>query len=280
MLPTLTIKSELPTGAPGEDTDPWNPLARAVRALLHDGTRIRTAAHLYLADEVTGEISRWIGMVVEGESGRVMFFPALPTPPDRMRLQRARTAPVDLSFNVDHLTLEPDWKSWHMTQLRPVGPPRRGGPRTWDLGDGNVLWFGMTIGKDDALRRVKQTTTVTAAAPRNRGEAIARLEAFERAVKCAEMGVIAKPGPPPFRRALCHFSIILAPPTAPFYTGPERGYGGSFDGVLTALHGEAPTPTRSLWTSATLSDRIRIQVIATWVPGEMATPAVFYGRAT
>jgi hypothetical protein len=246
---------------------------------------------MYLADD-SEQIARWLGMLVEGESGRVVFFPGLAAPTNRMRHESRGGFSIDRLFNVDHLTLEPDRRSWHATELpnasqrRRRRGSRRSHPRekgqlcTWDLGEGSVLWFGMTIANDSALRPVMQTTTASAPAPPNREEASERLRVFERAVNGAELLVIAKPGPPPFPRAVCHFTIIVAPPTAPFYAGPLRGFSGSSGGVLTVFP-DQPATKRSFWAPARVSDRIRIQIMSTWFPGEMSSkvPAVFHGRA-
>ena len=226
----ITITQHVDAGVPGEDSDPFNPLARATRALLHDGSSFRSAAPVFVGD---GTALRWLGLFVESDQGLVVFFPGLARQPDLMGYHRTGHPEQIIPHLADHVTLEPDRTRWHSTEYAGSSSRKRGkrgrGPRqrglwTWPIGEGRVLWFGMSIPTAEVLRFARGSTVARAPAPSNRDEVVRRMKVFDDAIyKGAMPPVLTAPSPPPSPTAALHFSVVVAPVGAPEYTGGERG---------------------------------------------------------
>jgi hypothetical protein len=251
----ITLKSSF--GAPEEDGSPDNPLARATKNLLTKGQRLDRVALAAL--QVNSTDVRWIGMFVKSSAGRLIFFPGFAAPYDRLARNEGPNRPIDISFAVDHITLENNLKSWHFTEPAETGRHAQGG-RALDVGDGRVLWFGMTINGPDDLRVVRSVTVARGKYPPNDQEARARMSCFMEAVREGQAMHVQLPSKP-HPGCVLHFAVIAAKHGAPAYQGPNfaltepyvsLGAGGSHPGNTSRL---ALSPDRD------------IQIIAFWVPG-------------
>lgn len=280
----IVLSQYTSVGAPGDDSDSFNPLARATRALLHEGSGFTSATSVYFADAVTG-LLRWFGLFVEGESGRLVFFPGLAGQPDRIGYQREGHPLCEASHLADHLTLEGNRERWHSREYtgtssrkrrkrRPSGRAQ-GGPWTWPLGEGRVLWFGMSLQSAEFLRVVRANTIAHSLAPPSRDEVTRRMEVFRQATRNASTaGVLTVPGLPPPPPSALHFSVLVTPAGASDYTGSERGLSRSAAGFrLLAVNGTT-TPFSSMTVS--LGTAIRLQLFVMWVPAVMTAPIVLH----
>jgi hypothetical protein len=173
----LTITFTAHTGTPGTDTDPHNPLARALNRLLKSGKPFGRIHACYFDPLPMGAGLRWLGIFMYSEGDRVIYFPGLPEPQSQTLTSRG-TGPIERrQFQVDHLSLEADRRDWHLTGAGVK--PHVGSYRTTDLGNGRVLWFGMSIASPDVLRPVHVKTQVDALVPPT--DAIRRSDVIMRA---------------------------------------------------------------------------------------------------
>lgn len=276
---TIILSQHVDGGVAGEDSDPVNPLARATRALLHDGAGFRSAASVHFADPITRAL-RWFGLFVEGDSGRLVFFPGFAKRPDRLGYQRDGHPSREIPHLADHVTLEPDRARWHSTEYagrssrkRRAGGGHQGGAWTRPIGEGRVLWFGMSISGAEMLRVVRAGTVALAPAPPNSEEVERRMEVFRQAI-ADTVGVLVVPGSLPAGPSALHFSVVVAPVGAPDYTGRERGLGRSGAGFRLLAQDGTTTPYNSM--TIPLGTAIRLQLFVMWVPAEMTAAIVLH----
>jgi hypothetical protein len=164
------------TGAPGTDSDPHNPLARALSRLLKTGKPFGWIHACYFNPLPMAKGLRWLGIFMYSEGDRVIYFPGLREPQAQTFTSRGSEPIQRRQFQVDHLSLEADRRDWHLTGTG--AKPHIGTYRSTDLGQGRVLWFGMSIASPDVLRLVHTRTLVDAQVPptdaRRRGDVIMR----------------------------------------------------------------------------------------------------------
>lgn len=212
-------------GTEGVDSDPMNPLARALNRLLRDGQPINKLSMCFLnLPNFQGDTAalRWLGVFVYSAGDRLIFFPGYANPPKKLVGFRNRSMMFNEDQATDHLSLERDRDSWHATT--PNSARHFGGPKPLELGDGCALWFGMSFPNRDAMREVKKTTKVKSSVPAS--DARRRAEVFKKARDGSEFPIASlntehayEPDP-----SFYHLSIIVGPPGFPEYTGGEHGY--------------------------------------------------------
>jgi hypothetical protein len=263
-------------GAPGVDMDGDNPVARAARKSLETGSGASARVVPVLFRDPLDQALRWFGVFVQSEADRVVFFPGLADKYDRVRGERDDGAgKFDQMLNVDHLTLEPDFKTWHVT---PRGDSKRAkrqsAGRTMPLGEGRLLWFGMTIAKPSFLRLVKMETDVWAPLPGSLAEGGRRLREFIAALEKSSRPILATHGPPPFPMSLLHFCVVIGRRGAPPYRGIELALPESWDGVLTALPRVGAIPVAP--GIVPLSDEVQLEFFVAWIPGHMNPDVVYF----
>src|SRR5262249_55452742 len=151
---TLKLTFQMPNGLPGQDDDPKNPVSRALTSLMRDSTLLPTFTQAFLIDETEGQPWRWLGIFVRSAGDRILFFPGFKDDIDRVRGSRGEQLKFDRQFRIDHLSLEKDRESWHITTGR--SKDHQGGPPATDLGGGRVLWFGMSLASTEVMREVHQ----------------------------------------------------------------------------------------------------------------------------
>jgi hypothetical protein len=212
-------------GTDGVDAEPSNPFARAMDRLLKEGQPIKNISLCFLNLPVSQHDAaalRWLGVFVYSAGDRLLFFPGYADVPTKIVGFRGRSKMHDADKTTDHLSLERDKKSWHATS--PDSKRHFGGPKPLDLGNGCVLWFGMSFPNRDAMRGVKKTTNVSSSVPS--ADTRRRTQVFEMARHNNAFPIVSvntehaydpKPG-------FYHVSIIVGPPGFPLYTGCEHGY--------------------------------------------------------
>lgn len=139
----------------GEATDvPDQPLtmSRALRGVLHEGKPQGSLRWLFFQPNLDRAEIFWLGSLLLTQADRVVFFPSARI--SGFRMTHNTSIRPGQGFDVDHVTLEKDRGSWHLT-----GTNRRrrsAGPGTLPLGGAGVLWFGMNSAGPEILPPLKQ----------------------------------------------------------------------------------------------------------------------------
>lgn len=270
MEDTLSFKWRLNAGRPGLDSDQSNPLSRSLAQLANTGKPFSRLVLSFL-DEGNGR-ARWFGAFVEGK--RTMFFPGFAEAFDGIDTHRGQKPYVRRPFNFDHLSLDPDRETWHLTS--PGSVDHLGSPRTLSLGDGRVLWFGLSFPSPDAFRPLQDETLAEFAVPS--GDAERRRAVVTDARKDAEFPMLSLPAGELLegQNSYIHASVIAGPAGFETYLGPEHGFPiGSpylespFPDVLDDL----PMCIHRLHLSANTD----IQITLTRLSGKLIVPVAFTG---
>jgi hypothetical protein len=178
------------------------------------------------------------------------------------------------TFSFDHVSLEEDRRTWHLTA--PSSSDHVAGPRTLDLGEGRVLWFGLSFQTFEAFRPVLNETTLEFVSPRSDSQR--RREAFTAAREGALFPIIALNGehPNPFHESFVHVSVVAGPPGFQDYMGPELAFpvGSPYlRAPLPVTLSNLPCRTHRVALSTTTD----IQITVTQLPGALVTPVTFTG---
>lgn len=122
--------------------EPAGPLVllRALRGIISEGRPQGSLRLLFFKPNLGRPEVFWLGILMLTAGDRVVFFPAGEiTGFDMFHRATPRRA---RGFPVDHLTLEPDRRGWHLTGTNPR--KSAAGPQTLPLSSGGWLWFGMS----------------------------------------------------------------------------------------------------------------------------------------
>lgn len=130
----MEISYPLPHAEAGVDDDPENPLGRALRPLMEMHKQLPSIRLAFLAEGKDAPPSRWLGVFVRSPGDRILFFPGLDVDLFRVRGTDGGVARFDKEFDLDHLSLEKDHGTWHITSLK--SKAHQGGPKALDLGQG------------------------------------------------------------------------------------------------------------------------------------------------
>ncbi len=280
----LKLTWYLEYGAQGTDDDPDNPLSRAVNRLFEDGKPFQRIALCFFGDLAPGVSRstpvRWLGVFTLSAAGQVIFFPGFAARPAGMvSFRRHPSHPLhDQAFQVDHLSLEKDRTQFHLTEPKSKGH-LRGWP-TYPLGDGRVLWCGMSVARETALRELKAETLVISDAPPS--DSRRRSAVFLQAREGAEfLWVSLHPeARRHFQEGFLHFAFIVGLQEFPPYEGDQLGF--PFDspdlsqpllpGVLEGL----PLCHHRL----SLGSSVDIQIVTMWLPGTLRALFNFNGATS
>ncbi len=264
---TVSIRWTMDAGHPGEDRSPQNPFYRSVSNLIRTGKPFSRLAFSFLRESHS---IHWFGAFVEGE--RTMFFPGFSASFDRLQAYYGTSERANRGFQFDHITLEADRRSWHMTAEQ--RSDYVGNPRTLDLGKGRVLWFGLSFPSISSFQPAMNSTIVEFTAPKGDGER--RRKAVMDAREGAEFPLLSwnEDRPPPAEEFYNHVSFIAGPAGFEPYLGPEQAFpvGSPYlrDPFPSALEGIACRTVR-----LQLSSRTDIQLTLSRIPGALVSPVAF-----
>ena len=167
MMEVLEFTWGLNVGEDAVDEDQSNPLSRAFRALLDEGRPYRGHSLCYFQEILGGRSGlaplRWLGVILLSEGGRVIFFPGHNEPADWLETISASEPRTRRQFQLDHLSLEPEMKRWHFTTAQSTD--HAAGGRTPEVGNDCLLWFGLSISHESALRPVMRKTVARYPSP-------------------------------------------------------------------------------------------------------------------
>ena len=267
---TLKIAFQLDQGIPGRDDDLKNPISRALTSLMKDNSRLPSFMQTFLVDETPGKPWRWLGVFVKSAGDRILFFPGFKADIIRVRGSRGEDLKFDREFKFDHVSLEKDRGSWHITTAR--SKKHQGGPPATDLGEDRVLWFGMSLASTEVMRELRKETVATFEVPAKTSEW--KLKEFFQSREGKEFPALYLPektleaeGP-----IFPLISVIVGPTEFEWYQGPVWGwpYGSEF--VRGEPSGNWKIPSRH--QRFHLDEEPDIQLTAIWAPGSLVIPAV------
>jgi hypothetical protein len=90
-----------------------NPLARVTDRLFRLGRPFsRLTKGFFVGPD---GICRWLGIFVHSAGDRLLFFPGFAEPQSYVRAYTGDVPRWNQLFQIDHLSLEPDRQSWHIT---------------------------------------------------------------------------------------------------------------------------------------------------------------------
>lgn len=260
----------MPGGFPGEDLAASNPLWRATSRLFETGKPFPRLCMCFFkspSDEL-----KWLGVFVHTAGEKISFFPGFADSYSGVLGFREKKQVWNQAFDFDHLTLEPTLKTWHATSSR--SQEHLGKPRTLDLGESRVLWFGMSVVNEHILRPVRNQTRLRVYIPRS--DARRRLDAFIAARDGARFPIVELNDEysVSFDPAFLHFAVIAGPKGFSDYQAPDLGFPFDSPFLATKLQGDiGPLPLRS--HRVELSESIDLQIVSCKLPGQAMLPVSF-----
>jgi hypothetical protein len=262
----LTFAWHFAGGGNGRDESPYNPIARATRRLLQDGQPFERMTFSFF--QSNGSPLTWIGAFVHSAGDRVLFFPGFANTHAGVEKHNGSLLTTSPAFEVDHVSLERDRKSWHLTSKNRKSYENV--PSTTDLGQSRTLWFGLSISSLDVLRVLKQETTVQSGAPSS--DASRRASVISESLKLAQHNIVQLDTgyTHTLDQGFLHLWFVVGPPGFPDYNGPHFG----FPFLVRRPEWEREhLPIRS--HRIRLSETVDIQVAAMLIPGIFKIPVAF-----
>jgi len=209
-MQTIQLQWRLEHGSEGLDTDANNPLSRALNRLFQDGKPFRRISLCWFE-------KKWLGVFAITAHQRLVFFPGFDFTSDWIRILRGDLLQTQRPFDVDHISLEKDRSRWHFTKPKSKG--HQGGGQTSNLGEGRVLWFGLSIAAPTVLRDLRRETIVSFQSPPS--DSNRRARAFIEAEKNTQSLIVrlGSDAQHPFPQGFLHFAFIVGPKGFPDYEG-------------------------------------------------------------
>ena len=263
----------MPSGAAaGRDAVPENPLSRAVAYLLLGGKPLPRLSMCFF--DSGQNAFRWLGVFVHSAGDRILFFPGYAAAPTEIHSFLWGNVVWNQPFVFDHVSLESDLRTWHVTTAGST--EHLGGPRTLDLGESRVLWFGLSVADENALRLVRQKTVVTAPVPSS--DSRRRIEGLIAARDKAQFPLISRNTDHPRRTegSFLHFAFVVGSKGFPEYNGPEIAapYNSPFLSTpLPVVLRDIPLRSHRVELSSTRE----LQITCCELPGTLKTPLTFTG---
>jgi hypothetical protein len=221
---------------------------------------------------ITNPSIRWLGVLVLSVGGRVIFFPGPSINPSWIQTTVGRHTSPKKTFMLDHASLEIERQSWHFTTSGSKKHYSAG--RTPELGEGRLLWFGMSVAGESYLRELRQETSVEFHSHPNDSQR--RIEFFKQIEREAAYRFITlmDSAKSRFDKGFLHFRFVVGSKGAPLHTG---------DNWLLptgAPYLETPFPVALnqlpvRFHETPLSDIYSVQITACWLPGSLSVPIVF-----
>ncbi|MFC1507300.1 hypothetical protein ACFLQ6_09565 [Thermoproteota archaeon] len=134
----------------GESQNETSALIRPFRLLLDEGKPIGRINYLFFRSN----IAHVLGSLCYTPGKRILFFPGLIVRKPIWHIKRKILKPVNLTedFIIDHLTLEPNFDSFHVTMLTAKKVKRVFAHyKTKKITDGLFYWFGLSLHSEKSL---------------------------------------------------------------------------------------------------------------------------------
>lgn len=275
-MDNIEISFKLNVGHTGVDNDPLNPLSRAFQFPMKKGKPNQGHAFCFYSGEERDlkkvPLFRWLGIFVFSVKERIIFFPGFSQALTWNKTKNNRNTMPRMSFNLDHITLEPIRQSWHFTTTNSTN--RKKGGRARDLGQGRLSWFGLSVASENILRQVLSTTVaIFPSPPTDVNRRITFLK--DEQGKAPQHYIYLMNGSRNrFKKGFLHFNFIATPHKASIYKGP----------VWLTPDGSpslSPPFPKSIPNFQKAPHRIPffggydIQISCMWLPGELSVPCVW-----
>jgi len=276
----LSFTWALNVGKSGVDADPVNPLSRAFRELLEQGSPHKSHSLCFYFGEGqdlrASHKLRWLGVFLLSAGNRVIFFPGFSVPIDWIDTTTVGATSPRRPIDLDHVSLEPNRQRWHFTA--PQSRDHYSAGRTPDVGNGRLLWFGLSLSSENALREVSRSTEVLY--PSHPSDATRRLELLRDAEQVASSHSV---GLMNGSRTRCspgflHFTFVVGPREAPNYSGSNWLLPSGSPSLVQPLPPQIPNHQIQLHRIP-LGRTYDIQIACMWLPGSLTVPAVWTTHA-
>lgn len=266
----LTVTWRMDGCVPGIDNSLDNPLTRATDCLFRLGRPFFRLSKCFFIGQ--DGIIRWMGIFVYSAGERILFFPGFAQPQSHVLGYSEDVLRWDQPFQIDHLSLESDRRTWHFTAPKSV--EHLGNLSTRRLDSDRVHWFSMSAAAPENLRVVHEDTRVVAPTPPQ--DVDRRAEVFRRTRENAEFQFVRlnTEHTPPGEPAFLHFSVVIGP----------KGFSSPENEILGLPHG-GPFLTSSSSTETInapirlhrilLSEDVELEINASSLPGKLRTPLLF-----
>lgn len=269
---TITVHWKLEHGSEGVDDDPFNPLARATKKLLVDGSPQPAISLCFFdpgLDEDRGHKIRWVGAFVLSAGNQLIFFPGFASQHLRFSVCRNNQKREDYQFPVDHITLEKQFIPWHISGVGPRDHLRSF--RTRSLGEGRVLWAGISVSNFDVLREVKKETLTYITVPEADSERRGKLFLDARQVQKYPCLTLHPEALSRFNPGFLHLSLIVGPSGFHETQGDHLALPSNSSFLKNPLSEQLRSmPMQSQKLS--LNPRIDLEILALWLPGTLSVP--------
>lgn len=254
----------------GTDDSHDNPIARATDCLFRLGRPFNRLNKCFFIGE--DGITRWMGIFVHSAGDRILFFPGFAQPVNHVLGFDRDVRRWDQAFEIDHLSLESDRRTWHLTS--PKSTEHFGRFPTLQLDSDRLHWFSMSASNQKNLRIVRQETRIFVPTPPQ--DFVRRADLFHRARDGAIFQFVrlntehtAPPEP-----SFLHFSVVVGPTG---FRSPENeilGLPSNTPFLITVPAGAqiiAPIRTHRIL----LSPDIELEITVAAIPGDLKTPLLF-----
>lgn len=269
-MDTLQLTWQMDGCTPGVDASTENPLARATDCLFCLGRPFsRLNKCFFVGADGT---MRWLGIFVHSAGDRLLFFPGFAQPQTQVLAHCESGVRWDQPFQIDHLSLESDRRTWHLTAPKSID--HLGRLPTRKLGADRLHWFSMSAADAAHLRVVREETRVLAPTPPQ--DVDRRVQIFKGARENATFQIVRLNSdfPSLVEPTFLHFSVVVGP----------RGFSSPQNELLGLPQGSPFLPsTRPIEAiqapirlhRVLLSDNIELEITAANLPGDLQTPWLF-----
>lgn len=219
---TIKSKLSLSVGIKGTDTDPFNPLSRGLSALLAEGRPHKAHTLCFLnpsGTQAPGKDFRWLGVFIQSDGERIVFFPGLMVPIDWIEKGERGVTSEKQTFKLDHISIEPARQRWHFTTSG--SREHMPGGRTPETGQGTYFWLGLSVQSEKTFALAYRNTFVIHESPDSDAERRIRLLGdLNRFRTNGYINCDPKPGSD-FGPSFLHMCFVFGLRSAPNYQGPD-----------------------------------------------------------
>jgi hypothetical protein len=277
---TIRIRWQMPRGELGVDSDPQNPLNASLAKLFSEKSDLDFNLSMFLFD--AGVLGlRWFGVLVLTKGRRLLFFPGTISKLDRIEAYKGNTKRWNEQFEFDHISLEEDRKTWHITSpgsKKHLPKRSKGSLKTLELGEDRCLWFGFSVQSPALLKNLYRETIVTFKSPESDSER--RLSEFHKARDGMEFLLMSINGDIDSLKesadSFLHFTFIVGKTGFNPYLGGNIAlpHGGPY--VESFQTGAVQLPSKTFMVN--MSEDVAVQIICNVVPGKLAMPYSVTGQ--
>jgi hypothetical protein len=172
------------------------------------------------------------------------------------------------AFSLDHVSLEKNRLSWHLTSEN--SPRHLGGPKPLAVENNTTLWLGLSISNPIVFRPVFERTTIKALSPAS--DSRRRLELLRKSREGINFPIVENNGAPiAWTDSFLHFSFFISSSDSRDYIGPEIG--APYESPY--LNRPLPNPLINVpirHHRTALSPTVHLQILVATLLGQLTIP--------